>query len=206
MFHVFVLYKMLMMYDHQLVSSERITKLLLPRLRSLGMKSWSFLPIRKRGIDTIINMEHRAFPCPPVSLLPTLNHTLTLMATSPPFDDDDPLSNLNPLFAGLFQRVSPDKEEDVPSAAEVVDDYEGEQETLDLQNSTSDNHGEADADDNDSDNEEDTDDEASVGFSGLEDVVKNASKGVTEGTDGEYRRSEKILSIFLAGLPLTAGY
>jgi hypothetical protein len=126
---------------------------------------------------------------------------------SPPFDDD-PLSNLNPLFAGLFKRVSLDKE-DLPSAAEVVDDYEGEQESLDLQKSTGDldNHGEADADDNDSDNEEDTDDEApSVGFSGLQDVVKNASKGVTEGTDGEYRRSEKILSIFLAGLPLTAGY
>jgi hypothetical protein len=151
---------------------------------------------------TIVNMEHRAFPSPPVSLLPTLNHTLM---ASPPFDDDL-LSNLNPQFAGLFQRVSLDKE-DVPSAAEVVDDYEGEQETLDLQNSTSDNHGEADdaADDDDSEEDSDTEDEASVGFSGLEDVVKNASKGVTEGTDSEYRRSEKILSIFLAGLPLTAG-
>jgi hypothetical protein len=110
---------------------------------------------------------------------------------SPPFDDV--LSNLNPQFAGLFQRLSPDKEEDVPSAAEVVDDYEGEQETLDLQNGTGDNHGEDDADDNDNedseeDAEEDTVDEASVGFSGLKDVVKNASKGVTEGTDGEYRR------------------
>jgi hypothetical protein len=29
-----------------------------------------------------------------------------------------------------------------------------------------------------------------VGFSGLKDVVKNASKGVTEGTDSEYLRSE----------------
>jgi hypothetical protein len=107
---------------------------------------------------------------------------------SPP-SDDDLLSN--PRFAGLFQRLSPDKEDDVPSATEVVDEFEGEQETLDLQSSTGDNSGEDDPDDNDSeDGEEDPGDEASVGFSGLEDVVKNASKGVTEGTDGEYRRSE----------------
>jgi hypothetical protein len=109
---------------------------------------------------------------------------------SPPLNDEL-LSDLNPLFAGLFQRLSPDKEEDVPSAAEVVDDFEGEQETLDLQIGTGDDHGENDADDNDNeDAEEDAGDEASVGFSGLEDVVKKASKGVTEGTDGEYRRSE----------------
>jgi hypothetical protein len=109
------------------------------------------------------------------------------MASSP--FNDDPLSDLNPQFAGLFQRLSPDKEEDVPSAAEVVDDYEGEQETLDLQNGTGDNCGEDD-DQNNDDSEEDPGEEESVGFSGLEDVVKKASKGVTEGTDGEYRRSE----------------
>ena len=127
---------------------------------------------------------------------------------SPSFDDDL-LSNLNPQLAGLFQRVSPDKEEDVSSAAEVVDDYEGEQETLDLQNGTGDNlnQGEDDSDVDDNDNEDaEADDEVSVGISGLKDVVKNASKGVTEGTDGEYRRSEETLSIFLAGLPLTARY
>ena len=116
---------------------------------------------------------------------------------------DDLLSDLNPQFAGLFQRLNPDKEEDVPSATEVVDDYEGEQETLDLQNGIGDNdgHGENDAasDDHDSeDSEEDsTDDEASMGFSGLENVIKNASKGVTEGTDGEYRRSENYCPSFL---------
>lgn len=107
---------------------------------------------------------------------------------SPP-SNDDLLSN--PQFAGLFQRLSPDKEDDVPSATEVVDDYEGEQETLDLQSSAGDNSGEHDPDDSDSeDGEEDAGDEANVGFSGLEDVVKNASKGVTEGTDGEYKRSD----------------
>ena len=100
---------------------------------------------------------------------------------------DDLLSESNPLFAGLFQTLSLDKD-DVPSAAEVVDDYEGEQETLDLQNNAGDNIGEDDADDSDS--EEDAGDEAGVGFLGLKDVVKNASKGITEGTDGEYRRSE----------------
>jgi hypothetical protein len=100
--------------------------------------------------------------------------------------NDDPLYDLNPQFAGLFQRLSPE-EEDVPSAAEVVDDYEGEQETLDLQNGTGDNCRDSEDDD---DSEEDPGEEESVGFSGLENVVKNASKGVTEGTDGEYRRSE----------------
>jgi hypothetical protein len=104
-----------------------------------------------------------------------------------PPSDDELLSN--PQFAGLFQRLSLDKD-DVPSTTEVVDDYEGEQETLDLQNGAGDNGGEGDADDNGSeDGEEDTGDEPSVGFLGLEDAVKNASKGITEGTEGEYRRS-----------------
>jgi hypothetical protein len=120
------------------------------------------------------------------------------MASTP--SDDDLLSN--PQFAGLLQRLSPDKEDDVPSATEVVDDYEGEQETLDLQSSLG---GEDDPDDSDSeDGEEDAGDEANVGFSGLEDVVKNASKGVTEGTDGEYKRSENNCPSFL--LSLTAAY
>ena len=103
---------------------------------------------------------------------------------------DDLLSN--PQFAGLFRRLNLDKDsDDVPSAAEVVDDYEGEQEIIDLQNI-----GEENADDNNSEDEEDADDEdvgddeASVRFSGLKNVIKNASKGITEGTEGEYRRSE----------------
>lgn len=116
---------------------------------------------------------------------------------SPP-SDDDLLSN--PQFAGLFQRLSPDKEDDVSSATEIVDDFEGEQETLDLQSSAGDNSGEDDPDDNDSEDG----DEASMGFSGLEDVVKNASKGVMEGTDGEYRRFEINCLSFL--LSLTAAY
>ena len=40
---------------------------------------------------------------------------------SPP-SNVDLLSNLQ--FAGLFQRLNPDKEDDIPSATEVVDDYE----------------------------------------------------------------------------------
>lgn len=113
---------------------------------------------------------------------------------SPP-SGDDLLSN--PQFAGLSQRLDKDGS-DVPSATEVVDDYEGEQETLDLQSGTGDN-GEGDADsDNDSGEEDAGDDsEASVQFSGLIDVVKNASKGVTEGTDGEYRRSEHMSSLLV---------
>ena len=112
---------------------------------------------------------------------------------APPPSDDVFLSN--PQFSGLFQRLSLDKDlDDVPSSTEVVDYYEGEQETLDLQNGTGDN-GEDHADNNSEDGEEDVDndsgeedagDEASEGFSQLKDVVKNASKGVTEGTDGKY--------------------
>ena len=109
---------------------------------------------------------------------------------------DDELLSINPQFAGLFRRLSLEKD-DVPSAAEVVDDYEAEQETIDLQNSGGDlDGGEENADDSNS--EDDEGDEASAGLSGLEDVLKNASKGITEGTEGEYRRSEYDC-IFLAG-------
>ena len=38
--------------------------------------------------------------------------------------DDELLSN--PQYSGLFQRLSPNKEDDVPNATEVEDDYEGE--------------------------------------------------------------------------------
>ena len=105
--------------------------------------------------------------------------------------EDELLSN--PQFAGLFRRLNMDQD-DVPSATEVVDDYEGEQESIDLQNS-GDIRAEENADDDDSDldsedSDEDAGDEASIQFSGLEDVVKNASKGITDGTEGEYRRSE----------------
>ena len=92
--------------------------------------------------------------------------------------DDEILSN--PQFAGLFRRLNLDQD-DVPSAAEVVDDVEGEQETIDLQNT-----GEENADED----EEDAGDEASMRYLVLEDVVKSASKGITEGMEGEYRRSE----------------
>jgi hypothetical protein len=112
------------------------------------------------------------------TLLPSLQ---PLMSSAP--SDDELLSN--PQFAGLFQRLSLDKDsDDVPSAAEVVDDYEGEQESIDLQNI-----GEENDEDEDS-GDKDAGDEASVRFLGLKDVVKNASKGITEGTEGEYRRSE----------------
>ena len=109
---------------------------------------------------------------------------------------DDELLSINPQFAGLFQRLSLEKD-DVPSAAEVVDDYEAEQETIDLQNSGGDSDGGEESAD-DSNSEDDEGDEASAGLSALEDVLKNASKGITEGTEGEYRRSE-YNCIFLAG-------
>jgi hypothetical protein len=74
------------------------------------------------------------------------------------------------------------EEEEQPSAAEVVDDYEAEQETL-LSNST-----------NTDDNEDNEDEHLAdcpgddTEFPQLEDTIRNASKGVTEGTDSEYWR------------------
>jgi hypothetical protein len=105
---------------------------------------------------------------------------------SPPSDGG--LSLSDPQFAGLFQTLSVDKDSgDVPSAAEIVDDYEGEQEALDLQSGSL---NDEDAEDDNDSSDGDAGDEESVGFSGLKEVLKNASKGVTEGTDSEYRRSE----------------
>jgi len=117
---------------------------------------------------------------------------LTLMAS--PLSDNDFLSNKQ--FAGLFQRLSTDEDaRDVPSAAEVVDDYEGEQETFNLQSafggcSEDDADDDSESEDDAGDNGEEEGDEASAEFLRLQDVLKNASKGVTEGTDSEYLRSE----------------
>jgi hypothetical protein len=143
-----------------------------------------FPPFRCSGGTSYLLTGLRA-----VSDAVSLRPLATIMA-SPPSDDS---LLCDPQFAGLFQRLNVDAS-DVPSAAEVVDDYEGEQETLDLQSSTGENN-EDDADNDSEDeeddsSEEDAGDEASVGFTRLKNVVKNASKGVTEGTDSEYRRSE----------------
>jgi hypothetical protein len=91
----------------------------------------------------------------------------------------------HPLLAGLRQTLNPENEDDEPSATEISDDCDGEQETIDLQTSES----LCEDSDNDSDDDEDEDDKQThAEFAKLADVVKNASKGVTEGTDSEYRR------------------
>lgn len=82
---------------------------------------------------------------------------------------------------------------DIPSAAEVMDDYEGEQESLDLQINTGDDDTDSEDDDDGGGGDEDADNEANLAFLGLEDVIKKASKGVTEGTDSEYRRYEHTI-------------
>jgi hypothetical protein len=51
MLHVFILYCMMLMYDHQLMSSKGNTDLLLPHPQRLGMKSWRFLLIQKGEIE-----------------------------------------------------------------------------------------------------------------------------------------------------------
>ena len=44
-------YCMILMYEYQIMSNKRNIKLLLSHPRSLLMKSWSFLPIQKRGVE-----------------------------------------------------------------------------------------------------------------------------------------------------------
>jgi hypothetical protein len=86
----------------------------------------------------------------------------------------------NPDFTGLFATLNPFNEDEQPSATAIVDDYEAEQEAL-LSYGTG---------------TEGTDDagngEGGTGvaddISQLQNTVKNASKGVTEGTDDGYRR------------------
>jgi hypothetical protein len=87
----------------------------------------------------------------------------------------------DPAVAGLLSTLNPEKEEEQPIATEVVDDYEAEQETL-LSNSINNEDNEDHEDHEDSEDKEDTE------FPQLEDTIRNASKGVTEGTDSEYRR------------------
>jgi negative regulator of genetic competence, sporulation and motility len=100
----------------------------------------------------------------------------------------------HPLLAGLRQMLNPENEDDEPSATEISDDREGEQETIDIQTSEGlceDGGDDSDDEDgNDSSNDEEDKDvkQMHAEFVELADVVKNASKGVTEGTDGEYRR------------------
>jgi hypothetical protein len=99
----------------------------------------------------------------------------------------------DPAFAGLFATLHPANEEEQPSATQIIDDYEGEQETL-LSHC---------ADIEPSDEEEDcsmnVDDKGEItGFSQLNDTVRNASKGVTEGTDAEYKRSVSMATTIFA--------
>jgi hypothetical protein len=108
--------------------------------------------------------------------------------------DNQPFSPSDPAFAGLFATLHPDNEAERPSTTEVIDDYEGEQETL----------LSCCADVEPGDEEEDLgmdiDDDGDMennGFLQLNNTVRNASKGVTEGTDAEYKRSVSMATISL---------
>jgi hypothetical protein len=76
-------------------------------------------------------------------------------------------------FPGLLQAISPADDWEKPEELEVVDDLEGEQQTL---------LGAALEDDE----AEDPDGDAQM--SDLHNVLLQASKGVTEGTDAGYQR------------------
>jgi hypothetical protein len=83
-------------------------------------------------------------------------------------------------FAGVFQAINPSNDWECPREEEVTDDVEGEQETL------PDEHKSAH-----SKNEGSSADRGAMAQ--LQDSLLNVSKGVTEGTDNEYRRPALIL-------------
>jgi hypothetical protein len=76
-----------------------------------------------------------------------------------------------PKFAGVFRAISPSNDWEKPDDVEIEDDVEGEQETFAGPDATTD--------------EEETE-EAKV--TRLKAFLLNASKGVTDRTDEEYRR------------------
>jgi hypothetical protein len=84
----------------------------------------------------------------------------------------------NPDFAGLFATLNPDEQ---PSATAIVDDYEAEQEAL-L------SYGTATEGTDDGEGQTVSEEGVADDISQLQNTVKNASKGVTDGTDGGYRR------------------
>ena len=76
---------------------------------------------------------------------------------------------------------------------EVIDDFEGEQETLLPCSPGAEDPDDVDEADNDEaeisgDTATNANKREDSAFAKLEDTVRNASKGVTEGTDAEYRR------------------
>ena len=140
-------------------------------------------------LGVVFKKEGVVGPCLLVLASVPLSCPLPKMCLMPPVTC---ISSNDPAFAGLFARLNPSSEEDRPSATEVIDDFEGEQETL-LPPSP----GTEDADDVDDDLDEpeagadmgtNMDKAGDSAFARLEDAVRNASKGVTEGTDAEYRR------------------
>ncbi|KAJ6622744.1 hypothetical protein B0H10DRAFT_2214072 [Mycena sp. CBHHK59/15] len=113
-----------------------------------------------------------------------------------------------PEYAGIRCAIRPSSWEDAsaedqPAQDEIDDDIEGEKETLDLQELP----GEGDVDedklsasgddsDSDSDGErEDSDGDAKM--ADLRTIITEASKGVTDDTDAEYKRIIKLCEKFV---------
>jgi hypothetical protein len=111
--------------------------------------------------------------------------------------DNQPCLPDDPAFAGLFVTLHPDNEVEQPSVTEVVNNYEGEQETL------LSSHADVEPGDKEEDlsmdvDDDDKDEENVIGFSQLNDTIRNASKGITKGTDAEYQRSVSMTTIFVS--------
>lgn len=99
-----------------------------------------------------------------VSITPLLEIQILSSSMSLPSPSDLPAG-----FNGLFAALNPTNEWEKPDEGEVRDDREGEAEALLLQ-------------------EVDTETKSAAQLMQLQSTLMNASKGVTDGTDGEYRR------------------
>lgn len=84
-----------------------------------------------------------------------------------------------PAFAGVFQAINPANEWERPRDEEVMDDVEGEQETMPDHEPQDELVGEIQSEGFSADGGQ---------MSQLKGTLLHVSKGVSEGTDGEYRR------------------
>ena len=80
--------------------------------------------------------------------------------------------NVPPAFAALYQAIHAPDNDDTPNADEITDDIEAEGETLP----------------EDFEPEEDTDASGAFDVSQLQEFLLDASKGVSNETDKEYKR------------------
>jgi hypothetical protein len=103
-----------------------------------------------------------------------------------------------PQYAGILRAIQPPPADewatancDDPGQDEIDDDLEGEKETIDFQDLPGDDTAASDDEDEsvDEDESEDEDgDSRMADFTAMRAVISEASKGVVDSTDAEYKR------------------